>query len=256
MRKKGNFTLIELLIVIAIIAILAGMLLPMLNKARQTAMSISCTNNLKTIGTAETMYTNDNQEWLLPLNLFNATSHPHQGLWFSVLAGMEKDGKTKGTYGVKLGYQWTDGAVKYRNGTFNCPSEPMPCDTSIPYSQSFYYTHYAANRELVGELGASWKSRRLSMVYTPTQTLFVGDSAYSSGWNAFAGSYAVKYRHGGKDPRMNPAWNSDYPFNLKGGGNLLYVDGHVDNKRPNDLYRGGTTYCFRLGYNRDEGNTF
>ncbi len=61
-RKGFGFTLIELLVVIAIIAILAAILFPVFAQARERARAISCISNLKQLGTATMMYTQDYDE--------------------------------------------------------------------------------------------------------------------------------------------------------------------------------------------------
>src|SRR5438046_10716528 len=64
MRRRHGFTLIELLVVIAIIAILAAILFPVFAQARENARKSSCQSNLKQIGSALTMYSQDYDEVL------------------------------------------------------------------------------------------------------------------------------------------------------------------------------------------------
>lgn len=67
-RTRRGFTLIELLVVIAIIAILAAILFPVFAQAREAARKTACLSNLKQLGVAIGLYTQDYDETVPPAN--------------------------------------------------------------------------------------------------------------------------------------------------------------------------------------------
>lgn len=71
--RRGGFTLVELLVVVTIIAILAGLLLPALGRGKARAQSAACASSLRQLGIAFQLYCSDNTE-VFP------TSSPHSGL--------------------------------------------------------------------------------------------------------------------------------------------------------------------------------
>ena len=66
LRKQG-FTLVELLVVVAIIATLISILLPTLGQARETARAAVCGSNQRQMAIAATAYTAENHDWMNPL---------------------------------------------------------------------------------------------------------------------------------------------------------------------------------------------
>ena len=88
---KHNFTLIELLTVIAIIAILAGMLLPAVNRARGTAQQAACANNMRQLGLAEQNFAVDHKNRLPSCTLWSSYSDYNQVQCIWEYVGQKED---------------------------------------------------------------------------------------------------------------------------------------------------------------------
>ncbi len=86
-RRRAAFTLVELLVVIGIISVLIAMLLPALNKARESAQTVSCLSNVRQLMQGIMMYANDNKGYL-PICEFETGADPFVE-WSGLLGARE-----------------------------------------------------------------------------------------------------------------------------------------------------------------------
>jgi prepilin-type N-terminal cleavage/methylation domain-containing protein/prepilin-type processing-associated H-X9-DG protein len=79
MHRRKGFTLVELLVVIGIVAILIGLLMPALTRARQQANYVKCQSNLRQVGIYLQAYINQWRGWIYPPGL--GAGHPLEQRW-------------------------------------------------------------------------------------------------------------------------------------------------------------------------------
>ncbi len=189
-RGITGFTLIELLVVIAIIAILAAMLLPALQSARESARAATCQNNLKQLGLAFNMYTQDWDEYM-PIAWNGAQDY----------------------YTKKLS-PYVNNAALYgpRVGVFHCPSHRGVDDGGNPWLSYAYNSAYAA-------VGNPRLKLSDSQFNKPRVVLLDHGDEDSQAYVKL--SWAA---HGVGDVADGTYYGAE---RHKGGGNYLFTDGHV-----------------------------
>jgi prepilin-type N-terminal cleavage/methylation domain-containing protein/prepilin-type processing-associated H-X9-DG protein len=233
--KRNAFTLIELLVVIAVITILSAILFPVFARARENARRAGCMSNLKQMGIAVMMYTQDNDEGF-PLAI---VSKPTRGTGVTPPPGGEWSNGH---------WYWPQTIVEYHQsfGVFLCPSSSK---TSYPFRGSS--GHYGVNRSIMPTTGTPLKLAALqsaSSTYLMMDFgMYVADPSYIKSPPTSQNDY---YLPGYGDAVGINGCTLDTPdadetFHQSdcqsgrhfGGVNVAFADGHVKWIKSNEVYK-------------------
>ena len=212
--SKG-FTLIEILIVVAIIGILAAILFPVFARARESARKTSCLSNLKQISMAWLIYSQDYDEKACP-SYYYTDGFGEEHAWdFDLVWGNYVDGNPESYSFGFLGPYAKNGQIH------SCPSF---------YGQAWGrpYTGYAYNASYIGgDDLAGIPAANLAQISDPAGTVIFADGGYG---NPVQGQ---NYLRAPSEP-LFIAGKVDFRHN--GAANVAYADGHVKSATRKYLY--------------------
>jgi len=239
-KPKRGFTLVELLVVIGIIALLISILLPALNKARQSAKKIACLANLKSLGNAFVMYSGANKGWW-PYPTSTQASNTQNGsnayggtpIWYDAIdpylgskvgVNRQNTANNRSYTAYKQDPVWQEFPEKYNNPV----NQGLIKEANRTYKMNSHLRASKTGRNSgtglpdVGPINQSFIKESWKLVV-------VGDSAgydvypFDSSQNATAGRFSMQMSDNIDD--ANP-W---LYLRHNDTANIVFADGHAEN---------------------------
>ncbi|MCM8532446.1 MAG: prepilin-type N-terminal cleavage/methylation domain-containing protein [Lentisphaeraceae bacterium] len=209
--NKSKFTLLELMVVIAIMGILLTILLPSLQSAREKSMDAVCRSNNRQIGVAMMLYTKE-ESGKFP----TFYRHGHEYQWWNVMLGvrfmnMPGDMTPAGAIEAK-------DFISNNRTVFTCPSVEDRFTAKRSIAQNSDIGYFWKN--------AQWNERlvtRITEVVDGERAIYAGDAGINKNNNGWW--LQLSYSSGTNDYTGGPLFNPDYQHNKK--ANNIYMDLHV-----------------------------
>ena len=253
-RLTHSFTLIDLLVVIAIIAILAGILMPALQQARERSRTAGCVSNLKQLAQANELYSSDNKDYYAPYARFSGRdsgrTYPSPLWWGETASATETKFNERG----------------YLSSYVSNNKSILVCETVAPlvkFGDDTVGGSYGYNANGVGGVGymqfketgksstntdAYGQSVKSSSIRKPGSLIMFGDTVEAGGMRAVTALAAIDRIYG-------PDSYKYIHFRHSKRANIAWADGHVSGEQCS-LPATGAKYALNLLGNTDVGDIF
>jgi prepilin-type N-terminal cleavage/methylation domain-containing protein/prepilin-type processing-associated H-X9-DG protein len=255
MRKIKGFTLVELLVVIAIIALLMGVLLPALNKARAMARRIVCANHLKTLMTANFVYSQSYDGKYVPISYrargtvsgsatsWVVTSWPTNKLFRSIIAIGKRDNTgtvVVGDFAAPKEYLCPDDVISknINNNTagvsmsYGYNSTEFIVPTGSVANPPDWITYSPVRPCSIGQEASAIKRASEKLAFTDSVDWWVAwDGAnYEKKWDLIGQGTIEQYR-----TAPDQVWGPTI-YRHSEGANVAFYDGHVSYMKKQEVF--------------------
>jgi prepilin-type processing-associated H-X9-DG protein/prepilin-type N-terminal cleavage/methylation domain-containing protein len=208
----SGFTLVELLVTVALIAVLTGVSVSSMRSTLRQANTVKCAATLKSLGTATVLYTQENQDQL-PRSFHSAGAYRQPG-WAASIAPF---------LSLPASQIETDWAGVF-NSRFRSPADPA----TDPFIYSFgLNVHFELDPDGDDYQGSPSTWRRLFQTPTPSATILMGQTRPVK-----YGDHLMCHQWSGSQAAKNALNHAIH----NGRANYLFLDGHVETLRAEDTF--------------------